>query len=84
MIAASFQGAAFDPRGVYPSEAPGSIGALTPTFHGNGFWNSGVMDTSSATAALPKSNAVTFSAPGTYTFYCMIHPFMKGTVTVTP
>ena len=84
VIAASFQGAAFDPRGVYPSEAPGSIGALTPTFHGNGFWNSGVMDTSSATAALPKSNAVTFSAPGTYTFYCMIHPFMKGTVTVTP
>jgi plastocyanin len=82
VIAASFQGVAFDPRGVFPSEAPGSIGALTPTLHGNGFWNSGVMDKSSATAALPASNAVTFTAPGTYTFYCMIHPFMKGTVVV--
>ncbi len=82
VIAASFQGAAFDPRGVFPSEAPGSIGALTPTFHGNGFWNSGVMDTSSTTPALPGSNAVTFSAPGTYQFYCMIHPFMHGTVVV--
>jgi plastocyanin len=82
VIAASFQGAAFDPRGVFPSEAPGSIGALTPTFHGNGFWNTGVMDHSSTTPALPASNAVTFSAPGTYQFYCMIHPFMHGTVVV--
>ena len=82
VIAASFQGAAFDPRGVFPSEAPGSIGALTPTLHGNGFWNSGVMDHSSTTPALAASNAVTFSAPGTYQFYCMIHPFMHGTVVV--
>ncbi|MEA2254813.1 MAG: Cupredoxin-like domain, partial [Solirubrobacteraceae bacterium] len=28
------------------------------------------------------SNAVTFSQAGTYTFYCLIHPFMKGTVVV--
>jgi len=26
---------------------------------------------------------VTFAAPGTYQFFCMIHPFMHGTVTVT-
>ena len=83
-ISASFQAPVFDPRGVYPSDPPGSIAALTPTFHGNAFWNSGVLDHSSTTAALPSSNLVTFSAPGTYTFYCMIHPFMKGTVTVTP
>jgi plastocyanin len=31
---------------------------------------------------LPSSNTVTFGAPGTYTYYCMIHPFMKGTVVV--
>jgi plastocyanin len=84
VIAASFQGAAFDPRGVYPSDPPGTIAALTPTFHGNGFWNSGVMDHSSTTPQLPPSNSVTFSAPGTYQFFCMIHPFMHGTVTVTP
>jgi plastocyanin len=83
-IAAGFQGPGLDPRGAYPSEPPSTIGALTPTFHGNGFWNSGVMDQSSTTPALPASNAVTFAAPGTYTFYCLIHPFMKGTVTVTP
>jgi plastocyanin len=84
VIAASLQGAAFDPRAVYPSEAPGTIGALTPTFHGNGFWSSGALDHSSTTPQLPPSNSVTFSAPGTYQFYCMIHPFMHGTVTVTP
>jgi len=30
-----------------------------------------------------NSYEVQFSAPGTYTFYCLIHPFMKGTVTAT-
>jgi plastocyanin len=39
------------------------------------------MDQSTATP-IPNSNAVTFSAPGTYDFYCMIHPFMHGTVVV--
>jgi plastocyanin len=40
------------------------------------------LDSSSTTPALPSSNSVTFSTAGTYTFYCLIHPFMKGTVTV--
>jgi plastocyanin len=83
-IEAGLEGPGLDARAIYPSEAPGSIAALTPTFHGNGFWNSGVLDASSATAALPKSNLVTFSTPGTYQFYCMVHPFMHATVTVTP
>jgi plastocyanin len=25
-----------------------------------------------------------FTSPGTYTYYCAIHPSMKGTVVVTP
>jgi plastocyanin len=25
-----------------------------------------------------------FTSPGTYTYHCAIHPFMTGTVTVTP
>jgi plastocyanin len=29
---------------------------------------------------LPESNTVRMAEPGTYTFYCAIHPFMKGTV----
>jgi plastocyanin len=82
-IAASFQGApAIDPRGAYPSDQPGSSAAtLTPQLHGNGFWNSGVLDTSAATP-LASSNNVKFGAAGTYTFYCLIHPFMKATVNV--
>jgi plastocyanin len=27
---------------------------------------------------------LTAGAPGTYTYFCQIHPFMKGTLTVTP
>jgi plastocyanin len=81
-LAASFLGGpAFDPRAAYPSDQPPTAATLTPLSHGNGFWNSGVMDTSTA-SPLPENGAVTFGAPGTYDFYCLIHPFMKGTVTV--
>jgi plastocyanin len=80
-LAASLNAPAFDQSAVYPSEAPGTVGSLTPTSHGNGFWNSGIMDKSSKTP-LPASGSVTFGAAGTYTFFCLIHPFMKGTVTV--
>jgi plastocyanin len=81
-IAGSFAGASLDQRGVYPSEIPGTTAALTSTLHGNGFWNSGVMDrdASSPPAAF---NDLTFNAPGTYDFYCMIHPFMHGQIKVT-
>jgi amicyanin len=30
-----------------------------------------------------QSYTITFTKPGTYTYICSIHPFMKGTVTVT-
>jgi plastocyanin len=80
-IAKSFEGPALDQLGVYSSDAPGTLATLTPTLHGNGFWNSGVLDGSPATP-LAASNRVTFGAPGTYNFYCLIHPFMKGTVVV--
>jgi plastocyanin len=84
VLAASFQGdPPFAAQAVYPSEEPGSTTAtLTPTLHGNGFWNSGVMDESNSTPTLPASNSVTFGAAGDYKFYCLIHPFMVGTVTV--
>jgi plastocyanin len=83
-IAASFEGSQppFDPRAIYPSDPAGTAATLTPTFHGNGFWNSGTMDTSNSTPQLLSSNKVKFGAAGTYEFYCMIHPFMHGTVKV--
>jgi plastocyanin len=81
-IAASFQGVAPDPKGLFPSEVPNITGVLSPALHGNGFWNSGVMDASSKTR-VPGSNSITFNTPGPYSFYCLIHPFMHGTVIVT-
>jgi plastocyanin len=80
-LAASLDTPVFAPEAVYPSEPSGTTGNLSPTLHGNGFWNSGIMDASSVTP-LPNNNSVTFTAPGTYTFYCLIHTFMKGTVVV--
>jgi plastocyanin len=82
-LAASIQAPVFDSAAIYPSDQPGAPAALTPTSHGNGFWSSGFMDQSKDTPTLPASNAVTFAAPGTYTFYCLIHPFMKATVNVS-
>jgi plastocyanin len=82
-IAASLNGPAVDPKAAFPSEPPGALAALTPTFHGNGFWSSGVLDLDSTTATVPPANTVTFAAPGAYQVFCMIHPFMHTTVTVT-
>jgi plastocyanin len=81
MLAASLQRPVFDPAAIYPSEPPGAPSTVTPTSHGNGFWNSGVLDALSQTQQVPSSSQVTFTQPGTYEFYCMIHPFMHGTVT---
>jgi plastocyanin len=80
-IAATFAGPAPDARAVYPSEPPGTMASLSPSLHGNGFWNSGALDKDGA-SPLPDSASVTFDTPGTYTYFCMIHPFMRGTVTV--
>ncbi len=82
-ISASFQGGTptVDPRGAYASDPPGAPANLTPTYHGNGFWNSGPLDSSNATP-FKSSNSVKFSAAGTYQFYCLIHPFMHATVVV--
>ena len=76
----SFSGPAPAPNAVYPSDPPGTI-TLTSTSHGNGFANSGAMDRDSTTP-LPASGKITFTQPGTYTFMCLIHPFMRGTIVV--
>jgi plastocyanin len=36
------------------------------------------------TVAPGKTKSVTFEKPGTYTYHCAFHPFMKGTITVKP
>ncbi len=60
---------------------PPAPAALTPTLHGNGFWSTGALDGIAASPP-PQANAVTFSTPGVYPYVCLVHPFMKGTVTV--
>jgi plastocyanin len=74
-------GPVFNPIGAYPSDPP--VATYTPGIHGNGFWNSGLLDSDAATP-LPQSTQVKFGAAGTFSYICIIHSFMKGTVTVTP
>ena len=51
--------------------------------HGNGFFATPL--TAGAPIGLPRSSKVTFSAPGTYKYFCWIHgPDMGGTIVVTP
>jgi plastocyanin len=85
-IAASFFQPKFDPRGVYPSEPFGTVGVLTKSSHGEGFWSSGVLDNQNRgfTKATPTFNLVKFGQAGTYDFYCMVHPQMHGQVIVSP
>ena len=79
-LTASLESPAARQEALYPSDLPTAPAALTPALHGNGFWNSGGMDPIRA-SPLPQTTRVTFAAAGTYTLYCLIHPFMKATVT---
>jgi plastocyanin len=81
-LASTFAGPGpFDPIGTYSSEPPKSPpAALSPALHGNGFWNSGLVGGS--LTGLPRGAQVRFGTPGTYTFYCLIHTNMTGTITV--
>jgi len=79
-LAASLEGPAADQKALYPSDVPVAPAALTPASHGNGFWNSGALDSAGA-SPLPNQAQVRFAAAGTYEYYCMIHPFMHATIT---
>jgi plastocyanin len=49
-----------------------------PTYAGSGFVNSGLL-------AVPgQTFSLTFAAPGTYSYLCLVHAGMTGTVTVNP
>lgn len=64
---------------LYPSDMPPAPAALTAALHGNGFWNSGALD-SIAASPLAQQSQVRFAAAGTYEIYCLIHPFMHATI----
>jgi plastocyanin len=70
------------PIGVYPSDQPSSA---APTYdganHGNGFWNSGLLDNDRA-SPFPQSVTITFTKAGTYDYECVIHEHMDGRIVV--
>jgi plastocyanin len=70
------------PLFIYGSD-PGAI-TFNGSNHGNGFFSTPAVDNSPDTPLL-SSAQVTFTNPGTYTVYCLIHfPDMKAEVVVTP
>jgi plastocyanin len=66
---------------VYASSQRGSI--EVPGTHGNGFANSGGLDRGDD-APFRSQAKFTFTAPGTYRYVCLLHPFMHGTIVVSP
>jgi plastocyanin len=71
----------FSPVVYYPSD-PFPLPAYDGSAHGNGYFSTGQLDGDPSTSA-PSTAKVTFSKPGTYTYICLIHPFMQGKVVVT-
>jgi plastocyanin len=80
-LANSLAGPAPTATAVYPSSPAGPIPVPGP--HGNGFANAGLLDRDSGTSFKAQAK-FTFTKPGTYHFECLIHPFMRGTVVVSP
>jgi hypothetical protein len=72
----------FNPLVGYPSDPPPAFPPITPALHGNGFFNTGVLDRVRASPN-PGEVRVTFGQPGRYAYICLIHPEMRGEVEVT-
>jgi plastocyanin len=71
-----------DPEGIYASDPPGTPVSETPTTHGNGFVNSGIL-LGRGYPRGPHSFSVTFPTAGVYAYRCMVHPEMRGSITVS-
>jgi plastocyanin len=70
--AKNFFGPVFEPFVTFRSEAPGQAIVFDGANHGNGYVNTGILDANPGTP-LPKSDKVTFTEPGTYSYYCAVH-----------
>lgn len=79
-LAKSFASPALSPIATYASDPIQPI-VETPTAHGNGFANTGVLDADPATPS-PPSAKIDFTKAGVYHFVCLVHPFMRGTIIV--
>ncbi|HEX3979224.1 MAG TPA: plastocyanin/azurin family copper-binding protein [Solirubrobacteraceae bacterium] len=80
-LAKGFEGVSFPAQGVFPSDPTQPI-SESLTAHGDGFANTGALDTSPKSTTIPSSGKIDFTQAGTYHFICLIHPFMHGTIIV--
>jgi plastocyanin len=65
-----------NPKVVFPSGGS--------TYNGTGFVNSGILALNTPpTSKAPPSFKLKFTKAGTYTYDCLVHPGMDGTITVT-
>jgi plastocyanin len=80
-LAKSFTSPVLSPIATYASDPTQPI-LESPTAHGNGFANTGVLDADPATVQIPPSSKIDFTKPGVYHFVCLVHPFMHGTIIV--
>jgi plastocyanin len=67
-----FLGPVLNPFVVYRSDAPGTAVSFDGANHGNGYFNTGVLDAQPATP-FPSEDSVTFTKAGTYSYYCAVH-----------
>ncbi len=80
--AKTFLGPTLNPFVVYRSDAPGTAVQFDGADHGNGYFNTGVLDSERATP-FPSKDSVTFTKAGTYAYYCAVHGNdMKGEIVV--
>src|SRR5262249_50274385 len=73
-------GGTADPVGALPTEQPGTPVVHTDTSHGNGLTGSGIISDPAGAAA--KTFMAQFTTPGVFTYRCLIHATMTGTITV--
>jgi plastocyanin len=73
------------PLFIFGSDPPGSY-VYSGSNHGNGFMAPGLTDDQPGDPpnGLPQTNRITFTKPGTYHYYCLLHgPDMSGDIVVT-
>jgi plastocyanin len=68
-----------DPLAGLRSEPAGTALVDDNRTHGNGYVNTGLLDTDPK-SAWPSKDTITFTAPGTYKYVCLLHPEMRGEV----
>jgi plastocyanin len=70
-----------DPLAALRSEPAGTTLKDDNSTHGNGYVNTGLLDTDSS-SPWPDQDQITFTKAGTYNFVCLLHPEMHGSITV--